>query len=89
MLFNLQEMFRCDLHSFSYKKKTMTNQPSEGHFVCKNVTLLPKYGVLLKPNYGQKKVPYAEMRFFFCTHAWLYDLPTRQLTLCGWPPRWQ
>ena len=42
---------------------------------------LPKYGVLLTPKYGQKRVPYAEMRFFFCTHAQLYDLPTR------WPSR--
>ena len=36
-----------------------------------------------------KKVPYAEMRFFFCTHARLYDLPTRRPTLWGRPPRWQ
>ena len=36
-----------------------------------------------------KKVPYAEMRFFFCTHARLYDLPTRRLTLWGRPPCWQ
>ena len=25
-----------------------------------------------------KKVPYAEMRFFSCTHVRLYDLPTRR-----------
>ena len=36
-----------------------------------------------------KKVPYTEMRFFFCTHAQLYDLPTRRPTLWGRPPRWQ
>ena len=31
----------------------------------------------------------AEMRFFFCTHARLYDLPTPRPTLWGRPPRWQ
>ena len=36
-----------------------------------------------------KKVPYTEMRFFFCTHVWVYDLPTQQPTLWGQPPRWQ
>ena len=36
-----------------------------------------------------KKVPYAELRFFFCTHARLYDLQTRRPTLWGRPPRWQ
>ena len=30
--------------------------------------------------YGQKRVPYAEMRFFFWTHARLYDLPTGRPT---------
>ena len=29
------------------------------------------------------------MRFFFCTHALLYDLPTRWPTLWGRPPHWQ
>ena len=29
------------------------------------------------------------MRFFFCTHVRLYDLPTRRPTLWGRPPRWQ
>ena len=60
-----------------------THKPHGGSDTCKNVTSLPKYGVLLTPKYGQKKVPYAEMRFFFCTHVRLYDLPTRR------PPRWQ
>ena len=48
---------------------------------CTNVTSLPKYGVLLTPKYGQKRVPDNEMRFFFCTHARLYDLPTPRYIL--------
>ena len=28
--------------------------------------------------WSRKGPLYAEMRFFFCTHAWLYDLPTRR-----------
>ena len=66
-----------------------THKPHGGSDTCKNVTSLPKYGVLLTPKYGQKKVPYAEMRFLFCTHVRLYDLPTRRPTLWGRPPRWQ
>ena len=48
-----------------------------------------KYAVLLTSKYGQKKVPYAKMRFFFYTHARLYDLPTRRPILWDRPPRWQ
>ena len=48
----------------------------------------PNMGYYLHPNMV-KKVPYAEMRFFFCTHARLYDLPTRRPTHWGRPPRWQ
>ena len=54
-----------------------------------NVTSVPKYGVLLTPKIWSKKVPYAKMRFFFCTHVQLYDLPTRRPTLWVRPPRWQ
>ena len=54
-----------------------------------HVTSLPKYREWLTPKYSQKRVPYGEMRFSFCTHARLYDLPTRRPTLWGRPPRWQ
>ena len=91
--FNLQ-IHKATKNSFKNEIVTETStettpKPHGGSDTCKNVTSLPKYGVLLTPKYGQKRVPYTEMRFFFCTHAWLYDLPTRWLTLWGWPPCWQ
>ena len=49
-----------------------THKPHGGSDTCKNVTSLPKYGVLLTPKYGQKKVPYAEMRFLLYSRTALW-----------------